>query len=115
MPARRRWPGLLGGRRRRAFSAVVAANDLIALGALQALRARGLAVPDDVSLIGHNDMPLLDQVSPPLTSVRIQHYEMGFRAARLLLESLRSTPGSDQATVVLRPTLVVRASTAPPR
>lgn len=96
------------------FSAVVAANDLIALGALQALRERGIAVPGEVSVIGHNDMPLLDQVSPPLSSVRIQHYEMGYRAARLLLEQLRGTPGSVEATVVLRPTLVVRGSTAAP-
>lgn len=96
------------------FTAVVAANDLIALGALQALRERGVAVPGEVSVIGHNDMPLLDQVSPPLSSVRIQHYEMGFRAARLLLEALRATPGSFEATVVLRPTLVVRGSTAAP-
>jgi LacI family transcriptional regulator len=107
---------LLAGRRRGRlpFTAVVAANDLIALGALQALRERAIGVPGTVSVIGHNDMPLLDQVSPPLSSVRIQHYEMGFRAARLLLEALRATPGSHEATVVLRPTLVARASTAPP-
>lgn len=94
------------------FTAVVAANDLVALGALQVLRARGLAVPQAVSLVGHNDMPLLDQVSPPLSSVRIQHYEMGFRAARLLLEALQGVPGS-ASTLVLRPELVPRASTGP--
>ena len=93
------------------FTAVVAANDLIALGALQALQRQGLAVPQQVSLIGHNDMPLLAQISPPLSSVRIQHYEMGYRAARLLLEALRGVPGSE-STVVLRPELVVRSSTA---
>jgi LacI family transcriptional regulator len=94
-----------------AFTAVVAANDLIALGALQALQGAGLPVPQRVSLIGHNDMPLLAQLSPPLTSVRIQHYEMGYRAARLLLEALRDVPGT-ASTVVLRPELVVRGSTA---
>jgi LacI family transcriptional regulator len=99
---------------RSSFTAVVAANDLIALGALQLLHERGIAVPGELSVIGHNDMPLLDQVNPPLTSVRIQHYEMGLRAARLLLEGLRSAADSNEATVVLRPTLVVRQSTAPP-
>ncbi len=94
-----------------AFTAVVAANDLIALGALQVLQRAGLAVPQQVSLIGHNDMPLLAQLSPPMTSVRIQHYEMGYRAARLLLEALRDVPGT-ASTVVLRPELVVRGSTA---
>jgi LacI family transcriptional regulator len=96
------------------FSAVVAANDLIALGALQVLRERGVAVPQQVSVVGHNDIPLLDQISPPLTTVRIQHYQMGFRAAQLLLDALDGSPGSDAATVMLRPELIVRASTAPP-
>lgn len=97
-----------------AWTAVVAANDLIALGALQALKRAGLRVPADVSLIGHNDMPLLDHVTPPLTSVRIQHYEMGFRAARLLLDMLVDTPGSFESTVMLRPQLIERQSTAAP-
>lgn len=93
------------------FTAVVAANDLIALGALRSLHARGIDVPRAMSLIGHNDMPLLDQLSPPLSSVRIQHYEMGFLAARLLLDALQGVPGS-AATVVLQPSLVLRGSTA---
>jgi LacI family transcriptional regulator len=95
------------------FTAIVAANDLIALGAIQALNARGLRVPEDVSVVGHNDMPLMDRVSPPLTTVRILHYEMGFRAARLLLDSLRGVPGTT-STVVLRPELVIRGSSQPP-
>ena len=93
------------------FTAVVAANDLIALGALQQLQRQGLQVPQQLSLIGHNDMPLLAQLSPPLSSIRIQHYEMGHRAARLLLDALHGLPGS-ASTVVLRPELVVRGSTA---
>ncbi len=105
---------LLTKRDKTHFTAVVAANDLLALGALQALKQAGLSVPSDVSVVGHNDMQLLDQVNPPLTSVRIQHYEMGRRAARLLLDALRHRPGSQDATVVLRPQLVVRASTTVP-
>jgi len=105
---------LLSLRQGHALTAIVAANDLIALGALQALRRAGVAVPADVSIVGHNDMPLLDQVNPPLTSVRIQHYEMGFKSARLLLDALRERPGSQDATVLLPPKLMVRASTAPP-
>jgi LacI family transcriptional regulator len=98
----------------RGFSAVVAGNDLIALGALQALQQHNIAVPGALSLIGHNDMPFIDQVNPPLSTVRIQHYEMGFRAARLALEALQGLPGSNETTIVLRPQLVVRASTGPP-
>lgn len=110
-PARGRAAGTARAARALPCSAVVAANDLLALGALQCLRGHGIAVPAAMSLIGHNDMPLLDQLSPPLSSVRIQHYEMGFRAARLLLEALRGVPGS-ASTLVLRPELMVRGSTA---
>lgn len=105
---------LLSKRSKTQFTAVVAANDLLALGGLQALKLAGLSVPSDVSVVGHNDMQLLDQVNPPLSSVRIQHYEMGFRAARLLIDALRERPGSQEATVVLRPQLVLRASTTVP-
>jgi DNA-binding LacI/PurR family transcriptional regulator len=61
-----------------------------------------------------NDMPLLDQVHPPLTTVRIQHYQMGYTSARLLLDALHDSPGSQDVTVMLPPQLMVRASTAPP-
>jgi LacI family transcriptional regulator len=105
---------LLAGGSPGAATAWVAANDLIALGALQAAQRAGVDVPARLSIVGHNDMPLLDQVAPPLTSVRIQHYDMGLRAARLLLELLSGAPGSGEASVVLRPRLVVRASTAAP-
>lgn len=105
---------LLARRARGTATAWVAANDLIALGALQAAQRAGIPVPAQLSLVGHNDMPLLDQVAPPLTSVRIQHHDMGQRAARLLLDMLAGAPGSADATLVLRPQLVVRASTAAP-
>jgi LacI family transcriptional regulator len=96
------------------WTAVVAANDLMALGALQALKQAGLAVPQQVSLVGHNDMPLLEHVTPPLSSVRIQHHAMGQRAAQLLLDRLAGRGGHGDATLMLRPELVLRASTAPP-
>jgi LacI family transcriptional regulator len=93
------------------LTAIVAANDLLALGLYDAVRARGQSCPDDLSIVGHNDMPLVDMVAPPLTTVRIRHREMGLQAARLLLGLMRKT--SDGVTdIVLRPELVVRASTA---
>jgi LacI family transcriptional regulator len=94
----------------RAVTAVVAANDLIALGALAVFAERGLQCPQDVSLVGYNDMPFLDKLCPPLTSVRIPHYEIGAEAARLLLEQLEGEPRQPR-TVLLSPTLVVRQST----
>jgi len=97
-----------------AITATVAANDLLALGALQTLQRRGVPVPASMSVIGHNDIPLLEQITPPLSTLRIQHYEMGFRAAQLLLDTLRGVPGSTETSIVLRPHLVLRGSTAVP-
>jgi LacI family transcriptional regulator len=99
-------------RRGLGLTAIVAGNDLLALGCLDALRAAGLACPGDCSLTGYNDMPLVDMLDPPLTTVRIRHHEMGAAAARLLLQQLAGGPRPDRA-VVLPPELVIRRSTAP--
>lgn len=98
-----------GGR----ISAIVAANDLLALGVYQALSARGLRCPDDMSIVGHNDMPMIDLLQPPLTTVRISHREMGREAADLLLRNISDPNTKATRNIVLMPTLVVRASTAP--
>ncbi len=95
-----------------AFTALIAANDQLALGALDVLSEARLRVPRDVSLVGFNDMPLVDRIDPPLTTLRIQHYEMGAQAARILLEEL-TAPKPESRTVMLRPELVVRGSTGP--
>ena len=97
------------------LTAIVAGNDLMALGCYDAFVARGLRCPDDISVVGFNDMPFADWFSPPLTTIRIPHYEIGSQAASLLLELL-GDPDSDAARrqVLLDPTLVVRKSTAPP-
>ena len=95
------------------LTAIVAANDLLALGVYDALKARELTCPNDVSVVGHNDMPLVDMVSPPLTTVRIGHREMGEEAARLLLEEIAGTAGAKR-TVTLKPQLIVRSSTRRP-
>jgi LacI family transcriptional regulator len=95
-------------------SAIVAANDLLALGTYDALAERGMSCPADVSVVGHNDMPYVDMLSPPLTTVRIAQREMGEAAARLLLDRI-ATPAAKRAHVVLAPQLIVRGSTAPPK
>lgn len=96
---------------RRGVTAIVAANDLLALGAYQALAQRGLACPADVSVVGHNDMPLVDMVQPPLTTVRIRPCDMGREAATLLLGRI-ATPASAPVLQVIRPEFVRRGSTA---
>lgn len=96
------------------LTAIVAANDQLAVGCLRACRERGLRIPVDLSLVGFNDMALVDLLDPPLTTVRIPQYEMGHVAGRLLLE--RMTGGTMPAVeiVTVAPKLIVRGSTAPP-
>jgi len=96
------------------FTAVLAGNDLLALGCYDALASRGLRCPVDMSVVGFNDMPFTDKFSPPLTSVRIPHYEIGAEAARMLLEELRQ-PGRHPRSMVLPLKLCLRGSTAPPK
>jgi len=95
-------------------TAIVAANDSLALGAYDALRESGLQCPRYLSVVGHNDMPLVDMVEPPLTTIRIGHQEMGRQAADLLQQAIavREQPVRN---VVLPPKLIVRGSTAAPR
>lgn len=94
-------------------TALACANDLLALGAYDACRRAGLRIPAAISVTGHNDMPLVDMIEPPLTTVRIPHEEMGRRAARLLLDRIHQ--GTREGAVVLAPTLVERGSSGPPR
>lgn len=91
-------------------TAVFAHNDLMALGALAALKAAGRDVPADVSLIGYNDLPSMDLVAPPLTTIRYPSREIGLAAGNLVVELLA---GTTPAGVCLEPALVVRESTRP--
>jgi LacI family transcriptional regulator len=93
---------------------VLASNDLIALGVLRALRSRGLRCPDDVSLVGFNDMPFAEEFSPSLTTVHVPMHDFGTTAARLLLTAI-STGEQHAETVQLPVWLVKRGSTAAPR
>lgn len=95
-------------------TAIVTANDLLAIGALDAIRAAGLSCPRDISITGHNDMPLVDVIEPPLTTVRIDFAEMGAAGGRLLLQQMADS-SSPVFTMTLKPQLIVRGSTAPPR
>jgi LacI family transcriptional regulator len=92
-------------------TAVFAANDLIALGCLDVLRQMNLRVPRHVSLVGHNDMPLVDLVDPPLTTVRLPVSQMSQQAASLFIDLLRD-PEQAPSVRLLTPSLIVRASTS---
>jgi len=92
-------------------SAIVAANDLLALGCYDALAEQGLSCPADMSITGYNDAPFMDLVRPPLTTIRIKQRDMGSEAARILLT--RMAGEAAVADILLRPELISRQSTAP--
>ncbi|MFE6234070.1 LacI family DNA-binding transcriptional regulator [Cellulosimicrobium sp. NPDC057862] len=94
-------------------TAVFACSDDTALGALRALREAGLSVPDDVSLVGFDDLPVAAWTDPPLTTVRQPLVEMGASAVELVHRA-RTASGHTLRTE-LATSLVVRESTAPPR
>jgi LacI family transcriptional regulator len=98
----------------RHFTAVAAANDLLALGCYDVFAERDISCPDDVSVVGFNDMPFLDKMRPPLTTIAIPHHQIGAEAARLLLDAI-AEPNRPARSVLLPLSLVVRGSTAPPR
>jgi LacI family transcriptional regulator len=119
------------------FTAIVAANDMLAVGCYAALEMAKLVCPRHISVVGFNDMPFIDRLTPPLTSVNFAHYEVGREAGRLILEQLASasasaggsgsagggagggasasgTPPADTEILYLAPELKVRGSTGPP-
>jgi LacI family transcriptional regulator len=95
-------------------TAIFAANDLLALGALRAARDKGIRVPLDLSVVGINDIPMVGLVDPPLTTARVPQREMGTIAARMLISLLEREPIANRH-VRLETELVVRASTRAPR
>ncbi|WP_425144941.1 LacI family DNA-binding transcriptional regulator [Deinococcus sp.] len=96
------------------FSALIAANDQMALGAIRALQEAGRRVPQDVSVIGFDDLPEAAYFQPPLTTIAQDFRALGAASLERLVE-LIETPQANPPSTVLVPTLVVRESTAAPR
>jgi LacI family transcriptional regulator len=104
----------------RTCTAIAAANDMLAVGCYTALEVAGLCCPRDISVVGFNDMPFIDRLRPPLTSVSFPHYQVGAEAGRLILEQIAASAdgtaddGSQGKVLFLAPELKVRGSTARP-
>jgi DNA-binding LacI/PurR family transcriptional regulator len=97
----------------REITAIFAANDQMALGILRALDEAGRRVPDDISIVGFDDIPEARFFSPPLTTVRQDFNEIGRQSFMLLLGEI-AAPRRTSARVIVQPELQVRASTSPP-
>jgi LacI family transcriptional regulator/LacI family repressor for deo operon, udp, cdd, tsx, nupC, and nupG len=94
-------------------TAVTCYNDLVAIGLLRALRELEIRVPEDISVIGFDDLLILDYFPIPLTTVHVPKYEMGKRAAEMLMQQIGSPRDFQVEKVFLDAELVLRASTAP--
>ena len=92
-------------------TAVTCYNDLVAIGVCRALHELGLRIPDDVSVIGFDDIPLLEYLPVPLTTVRMPKAAMGEVAAQMLIRHIESRTAVPPQKVVLEAELVVRQST----
>ena len=95
-------------------SAVFASNDLMAIGAICAAAAAGLSIPNDLSVVGFDDIALAAYSNPPLSSIVQPKHQTGELAARLLLQRI-AQPDRELQRAILQPSLVVRQSTGPRR
>jgi LacI family transcriptional regulator len=100
-----------GGQAVAECTAIAAANDMLAVGCYAALDECGLSCPEDISVVGFNDMPFIDRLRPPLTTIRFPHYQVGTEAAQLLLERIAEHSGPVKI-LYLAPELIIRGSTA---
>jgi LacI family transcriptional regulator len=99
---------------RTGVTAILCANDRIAVGAIAELRRHGLDCPRDMSVTGFNDMPFADRIDPPLTTIRVAQYAAGKSAATIMVERLTSATPVEPRHELMPVELVVRASSAPP-
>ena len=94
-------------------SAIIACNDLMALGAMSAAQERGLVVGQDVSITGFDDIPLAENAHPPLTTIHQPVYKIGAMVCQLLIKVIQGD-GLLEPQVILQPLLVVRQSSGNP-
>jgi DNA-binding LacI/PurR family transcriptional regulator len=90
--------------------AIFTVSDRLALGAYLALKDKGLRIPEDIALIGFNDEPIMNMMTPKLSSVFQPAFEMGRRAARMFIEHIHAEGKPEVETVVLKPKLMIRES-----
>lgn len=95
------------------FSAAVACNDAVAIGAIRAFREQGMTLPDDCSIVGFDDIDLCEHVEPSLTSISVPKEDMGATALRVLRRLIRNDE-QPVSSVLIEPQLIARRSTAGP-
>jgi LacI family transcriptional regulator len=92
------------------FDAIIAWEDIMAVGVIRALLDRNYRVPEDIAVVGYNDIEMAAYVSPPLTTIRQKITEIGETAAKIMIEQLESDRNVEQH-IVIKPELVIRKTT----
>src|SRR6185437_5364546 len=84
-------------------TAVFCANDLLALGLMRGLACQGIRVPQDIAVVGYDDVDFANVISPPLTTIRQPKYELGHKAAQLLLEETQNPEYHTHQQIIFQP------------
>ena len=92
------------------ITAILCANDRLAIGALEALAERGLECPKDISVTGFNDIPMSDRIPPGLTTVRVLQFDVGRISAELLLKKINQVDLAVPETTIMPVTVIERGS-----
>lgn len=95
-------------------TAIFTVNDMVAIGAMKALREEGLRVPEDISIVGFDDVELASYLDVPLTTVSQQQHEIGEISAKILIERIEKIGADKPMQIVLKPKLVIRESCSSP-
>ncbi|MDV9615244.1 LacI family DNA-binding transcriptional regulator [Clostridioides difficile] len=93
------------------FDAIFCANDLIAIGVIRGLKERGLSIPNDISVVGFDDIQTSSLISPSLTTVKQPSYDIGYKASEILINCLRGDKKESFDELIFKPELVIRDST----
>ena len=92
-------------------TAIICGNDLLALGAIRSLRSHGYETPNDVSVVGYDDIDFASSATVPLTSIAQPKYQLGFAAAELVIDECRNPASHVHQRIAFQPQLIVRGST----
>jgi len=94
-------------------TAVIATSDLMALGAMHAIRSQGLSIPQDISVVGFDNIAMAAHANPPLTTISPPKFEMGSQAMQIILRQTDTEPALPEEYVVMESPLIVRESSGP--
>lgn len=93
------------------FTAICAANDLIAIGAIKALKERNIQIPKDISIVGFDDIQTSSIIEPQLTTIKQNSYDMGYESANILIKNLEEEVNNIEK-MIFKPELIIRSSTS---